>query len=194
MEKVASQNLAGLHKVWIDMTLADSLVQVGDDERADALATEVIDGGRADSNEPFLLANLAMANLGLGRRDAARSAADRLRDGIYQGPTTQALHAVADAGALVLEGAVVEAKVRFAGGFDELRRLSQNFDLARWELMAITLLPDAPEATAWATEARELFSSVGARPYLERLDAVQIGSRPRSSTARAATEAVPEVS
>jgi hypothetical protein len=183
-----------VQKVWLDMTLADSFVQVGDDERAVALATEVIDGGRADSNEPFLLANLAMANLGLGDREAARSAADRLRDGVYQGPTTQALHAVADAGALAVEGAGGEARVRFATGFDELRRLHQTFDLARWELMAITLLPDAPEAPGWAAEARELFTSVGARPFVERVDAVNLGPRPRSSTARVATEAVPEVS
>jgi hypothetical protein len=176
------------------MTLADGLVQIGDDERAAALATEAIDSGRTDSNEPYLITNLAMANLGLGRSDAARSAADRLRDGVFQGPTTQALHAVADAGALALEGSHAEARARFSGGFDELRRLHQTFDLARWELMAVTLLPGAPEAQAWAAEARELFESVGGRPYLERLDAVAVATPPRGAPAPAATERVGEPS
>jgi len=194
VESVTSQPLGEIQKSWIDMTLADGLVQIGDDERAATLAADAIDSGRTDSNEPYLIGNLAMASLGLRRQEAARSAADRLRDGVFQGPTTQAFHAVADAGALALEGAAAEARARFTAGFDELRRLHQTFDLARWELMAVTLLPDAPEAPAWAAEARELFASVGGRPYLERLDAVAVATPARGAPAPAVTERVGEPS
>jgi hypothetical protein len=60
--------------------------------------------------------------------------------------------------------------------------------------MAVTLLSDAPEAPGWAVEARELFESVEARPFLEKLDAVQLGSRPRDVAAPAPSEAVAEPS
>jgi class 3 adenylate cyclase/tetratricopeptide (TPR) repeat protein len=193
LDSVEAQDLSDIQRFWLDMTLADAQVQVGDDERAAVLAAAAIATGRSDSNEPFLLANLAMASLGLRRRDGARAAADRLRDGVFQGPTTQALHAVADAGALALEGATSEARARFTAGFDQLRRTRQMFDVARWELMAVTLLPDAPEAPAWAAEARQLFESVEARPFLEKLDAAQAASRTSASVAApAASEPVAE--
>ena len=192
LESASSQELGEVQKYWLDMTLSDSLTLVVDNERAATLATEALATGRAESNEPFLLANLAMADLALGRADAARTAADRLRDGVFQGPVTQAFHAVADAGALALEGAVTEARARFEAGFAELRRLRQAFDVGRWEVLAVTLLPDAPEAAAWAAEARRLFEAVDARPFLEKLDAVATPSRAVGASAPMSSEAVPE--
>ena len=157
---------------WIDSVLADSMVLIGDNLRAAALFDSCLESGHSEQNEPIVLAGLAMAHLANRDPAAARAAADRLRDGVFQGPTAQAYHAVADAGVLALEGRQAEARAGFEHGIDELRRLSQLHDVGRWELVAISLLPDAPEATAWASEARELFERVSARPFLDVLDAV----------------------
>ncbi len=194
LEAAESQELGEFQKHWLDMALADSLVLIGDNERVVKMATDGLNSGRAEANEPFLLANLVMADLALGRAEAARAAADRLRDGVFQGPVSQAFSAVADAGALALEGAIPQARARFEEGFDELRRMRQTFDVARGEVLAVGLLPDAPEAPAWAAEARRLFEAVEARAFLEKLDAIEVPSRTVSATAPTAGEPVTEPS
>ena len=63
----------------------------------------------------------------------------------------------------------VEAVVAFREAFSELR----NWDwmLARMQLLAIRLLPEAPDAPRWAEEARGVFDRCRAEPYIVLLDA-----------------------
>ncbi|HEY8170668.1 MAG TPA: adenylate/guanylate cyclase domain-containing protein [Candidatus Limnocylindria bacterium] len=184
----------GLPKWWVDTGLADRHAIIGDDAVAAAMAVRALDSGLSDSNEPYLLMLLAMANVRLGRASEARAATDRLRDGVFQGSVTKAFHLASDAGTLALEGRTADARTRFTEGLAGLRQLQQLYDLARWSLAAATLMPDAPEAPGWIAEARELFGRVQALPYLELLDAIPVGAQPRAVSAAAATEAVPEPS
>jgi hypothetical protein len=99
---------------------------------------------------------------------------------------------VGDATALALEGREVDARRRFIEGFDAFRQMEQGLELARWEILAAALLPDAPEAPNWAAEARQLLEAVGARAYLDRLDAVTPSSL-RTTAAAAARSAPAQV-
>ncbi|HEY6608888.1 MAG TPA: adenylate/guanylate cyclase domain-containing protein [Candidatus Limnocylindria bacterium] len=184
----------GLPRWWVDTGLADRHAIIGDDAAVAAVAVRALDSGLSDSNEPYLLMLLAMANVRLGRASEARAATDRLRDGVFQGSVTKAFHLATDAGTLALEGRTADARIRFGEGLAELRRLLQLFDLARWSLIAATLMPDAPEAPGWIAEARQLFERVQASPYLAQLDAIPVGAHPRIVPTAAVTEAVPEPS
>ncbi len=176
---------------WIDMARADAALSGGRHDEAAALARAALDSGMTEANDPTIRAVLAAALLCQRETAGARATADELRDGPFQGRLSKAFQAVMDGGALALEGRPAEARRRFVEGLDELRRLEQLFDLARWQLVAVTVLPDAPEAPAWATEARELFERMGASPYLERLAAVRIGGG--SAAARPSKETAAEV-
>jgi hypothetical protein len=140
------------------------------------LARGALATGMTEGNEPSIRACMVAAILLQGTAADARVAADELRDGVFQGRLSKAFQAVADGGALALEGRPAEARRRFVEGLGELRQLEQIFDLARWQLVAVTVLPDAPESPTWAAEAREVFERLGAAPYLERLDAVRVGA------------------
>ena len=159
----------------VDMVRADAASSAGRDAEAASLARASLATGMTENNDPRIRACLAAALLREERASEARAAADELRDGVFQGRLSQAFQAVMHGGALALEGQPAEARLRFVEGLDELRRMEQLFDAARWQLVAVTLLPDAPEAPTWAAEARELFERVGARPYLDRLNAVRVG-------------------
>jgi hypothetical protein len=136
---------------------------------------------------------LVYALAALGRAEDARAEAEEFRRGVFQGALSKGLQALADACALALEGRATDARVRFAEGFDALRRLDQLFELARWQILAAELLPDVPEAAGWAAEAREICEPLGARPYLDRLDAATAGSGVAPAP-RAAAESVREPS
>ena len=93
---------------------------------------------------------------------------------------------------MVMDGHTAEARAGFTGAFAELRRLQQLQDLVRWEVEAISLLPDAPEAAAWAAEVSELGERVGAVPLLTRLAEVRPGSTARATpSAERSEEPVP---
>ena len=173
--EIASAPIEDNQHWWVDMARADAAWSAGHDAEAASLARAALATGMTEANGPLLLACLAAGMLREGRASEARAAANELRDGVLQGRLSKAFQAVMDGGALALEGQPAEARRRFVEGLDDLRRLEQIFDLARWQLVAVTLLPDAPEAPTWASTARELFERVGARPYLERLNAARVG-------------------
>ena len=182
-----------LHSGHVAST-GDSIVLLGDNHRAAELFEGCMASGHSEQNEPIILAGLAMAHLANRDAAAARATADRLRDGVFQGPTAQAYHAVTDAGALALEGRHVEARARFDHGLGELRRMAQLHDVGRWEIVAVSLLPDAPEAASWSSDARELFERTGATALLGALDAALAQSGAPSARSAAASEAVAEPS
>jgi class 3 adenylate cyclase len=156
---------------WIDMFKADIALAWGDDAEAERRARASLASQRLESNEPQARSLLLYSLAARGMTEELRRAADEFRDGVFQGRLSKALQAVGDAAALALEGHVVDARRRFTEGFDALRQMEQRLDLARWQIAAVARLPDAPEAPNWAAEARQLLEAVGARTYLDRLDA-----------------------
>jgi class 3 adenylate cyclase/tetratricopeptide (TPR) repeat protein len=104
--------------------------------------------------------------------ERARATARRLDDFPASGRTVQVDRAAAAAGIAALEGRSSDA---VAGYLDVLQRwqgLGLYFDFARAALDFVLLVgPEVPEARTAAAEARPIFERLGARPYLERLDA-----------------------
>ena len=182
IRQIDGANLTGKQRWWADSARAEAAISAGEEARAVPTLRAVVEAGEADSNEPYLRGQLAYCLLMAGDVDAARAATDELRGGVFHGALTQAILAAADAGLAAAAGRPLEARAGFAGAFDELRRLQQRIDLVRWQMLALQLLPDAPEAAAWAAEATDLCEAVGARPYLQRL----ANLRGRSSPATAA--------
>lgn len=69
-----------------------------------------------------------------------------------------------------LEERAEEAAETYRGAIQAWRALGCTLDLALCELDLVLLLgPDHPDATA-AKEARDIFTQLGAKPFLERLD------------------------
>jgi class 3 adenylate cyclase/tetratricopeptide (TPR) repeat protein len=171
---------------WVDMMRADAALAAGDVLEGERLARAALESARIEGNEPQVAAFLVYSLAAQGRAADARRAADDMRDSVFQGRLSKALQAVTDAASLATEGREGEARGRFQEGFDALRRMEQGLDLARWQILAVALLPDAPETPNWAAEARRLLEPVGARAYLDRLDAAM-----PASLRAAATRAVP---
>jgi hypothetical protein len=123
----------------------------------------------------------------------ARGVVDEMREGVFQGAISQALLHASEAAIAALDGRAADARTGFIGAFDELRRLRQLQDLVRWEVQAISLLPDAPEAAAWSEEATEVSQRVGAAAVLQRLAAIRAtpSQRPTANTRSEATVSEP---
>lgn len=111
----------------------------------------------------------------LWQRDAirARAVAERLdADPDAHATVSRVNRAAAWAGIAALEGRRDEAIAGYRDALKRYREIGYDFQVARVDLdMLMLLSPDLPEAGAVAEEARAVFERVGARPYLERLDA-----------------------
>ena len=105
---------------------------------------------------------------------AARSIADRLASVTRTSPYTEAVRVFARAAVAGLEGRTADAVQLFG---EAIRRFGNcGFAFYGAATTALDFLwtvgPDVPEARAAAEEARAVFERVGARVYLDRLDAV----------------------
>jgi hypothetical protein len=121
-------------------------------------------------DNPAELVLVGQAALGMRDVAAARDTASRLAGSALQGGFAQGVQAAVDGGALALEGQLAEAITRFNEGFALLRSSGFDFELARCQLHAVRLLPDASEAQTWAAEAQAIFDRVDAAAYLAQLD------------------------
>ena len=75
-----------------------------------------------------------------------------------------------EAGLAALDGRVEESAEAYRAAIESWRTLGCTLDLAMCELDLVLLLgPDDPDASA-AKEARDIFTQLGARPFLARLD------------------------
>ena len=72
---------------------------------------------------------------------------------------------------LLLDGRADEAASSYQDCAHAFKDLGCPFDLALLQLDFVTLAPDHLEARAGADEAREIFERLGAKPFLERLEA-----------------------
>jgi hypothetical protein len=137
----------------------------------------------------FCVVPAVRAALWLGDPERARVAADRLDADPSPGRSWEANRVAARAGIAALEGHQADA---IQGFLDALRRfpeLGLEFEVARVALDFVLLLgPDVPEARSAGEGARAIFERVGAKPYLERLDAAM--ARATAAPSESTTESV----
>ena len=180
---------------WIDDGLSDVGVWTAEFEETLTRAGRALASGLTDANEPYLRSLLVAALIGLRRLDEAHAAIAEMREGVFQGATSRAMLMACEAGALALEGRATEARRRFKEAFAELHRLRQRNELVRWQMLAIELMPGAPEAGEWASEVRQLCEPVSARTLLDRLAAVERATpREQSADATSRSEVASEPS
>ncbi|HEX2222107.1 MAG TPA: adenylate/guanylate cyclase domain-containing protein [Candidatus Limnocylindria bacterium] len=105
----------------------------------------------------------------LGDVVAAHEALDHLR--VKRGRTIAASQRELEAGIAALEGRRDEALAGFADAIRRWRDLGARFELALCDLNLVTTLgAGTPESRRAADEAREIFSELGAEPFLRMLD------------------------
>jgi hypothetical protein len=81
-----------------------------------------------------------------------------------------AMRRTSEAGLAALEGRVEAATEAYREAIEAWRALDCTLDLALCELDLVLLLgSDHPDATA-GKEARDIFTELGAKPFLERLN------------------------
>jgi hypothetical protein len=128
------------------------------------------------SDEPnighIFLASAARAALWGDDVATAREIAARLDTHPISQASFTASRIAAWAGIAALEGRRDDAISGFRDALARCRSIGEDFELARTGLDFVLLVgPAEPSARAAADEARLIFERVGARPYLERLDA-----------------------
>ncbi len=98
---------------------------------------------------------------------------EKLTEAHVHGAWLDAVRLGLEAGRAALEGRTDEGAHLFAKATEALRDLGVPFDLALTQLDRITVLgPDHPDSPAAAKEAHAIFERLGAKPFLERLEAV----------------------
>jgi hypothetical protein len=102
------------------------------------------------------------------------------------------LRTSAEAALAAVEGNSTDAVARFRTAITELDALEEHFAAAQLATVGIELLPDHPEMQILARNARPLIDQLGARPWLERLDAaLGAGTAGAPSPGQAAAAPVP---
>jgi class 3 adenylate cyclase/tetratricopeptide (TPR) repeat protein len=119
-------------------------------------------------NSPEALAVKARSSLWSGDLEGVRTAVSAMTS--FSGRWVETVRLTAEAGLAALEGRVDEAAGSYRDAIDAWRALKCTLDLALCELDLVLLLgPKCLETTA-ANEARDIFTQLGAKPFLERLN------------------------
>jgi tetratricopeptide (TPR) repeat protein len=122
-------------------------------------------------NEPPAVMLAGRAALEAREPAAARATLDRLDRVGTHGAMLDADRRTILAGLAAAEGRPTEALAEYRDALRRWRELGLDFDLARCGLEFLTSLPDEPEAREAAEESRRIFERLGARPFIERVDA-----------------------
>ena len=131
-----------------------------------ATALDALKGG-ISPDEPML----ARAALWAGMPEQARAAAEALRQSGSHGRASNAAAKATQAGVAALTGHLDEAVAGYRDAIRQWRDLACWFDLALCELDFVRFVGgESPEVEAAATEARSIFTRLGAPALLERLD------------------------
>jgi class 3 adenylate cyclase/predicted ATPase len=148
-----------------------------------ARACEELTSGADDPNMgQAMLASAIRAALWWGERQRALELAARLDAHPFSDPGTTAARLGARAGIAALEGRRQEAIAGFTEAVGRFRAIGADLFAAQAGLDLVVLVgPDEPAARAAAAESRAIFERVGARAYLDRLDAALAGG-PREAT------------
>jgi len=149
---------------------ARSLVSLaaGDLERARRQAADAVAADPLGINSTYALVFQARASLWLHNAAAAREALSAMKG--FRGRWMAAARFTTEAGVAALEGRVDESAESYRAAIEAWRALDCTLDLAMCELDLVLLPgPDTPDAAA-AKEARDIFTQMGATPFLERLN------------------------
>jgi len=123
-------------------------------------------------NAAAALPRAARAGLWAGDVDSARRDLEATIATGLHGKVIDAQLATMRAGIAVLEGRTGEARAGYRDAIGRWRELRQDWFEALTCLDLVLLLgPDDPDAAAATDRAREVCERLGARPFLERLDA-----------------------
>ena len=162
----ATELVAGRATYLMDRSLVS--LAACDLEAARRESAEAVSVDPTGINSARSLAIQARACLWLHDVEGARAALTAMKD--FRGRRVAAARLTAEAGLAALEGRVEEAAETYRGAIEAWRTLDCTLDLALCELDLVMLLgPDHPDATV-AKEARGIFTQLGAKPFLERLD------------------------
>ena len=149
----------------------------------------VIDQGselaRIDSlNAPSALDRVGRAAAWLGDVDVLRRAIEDLARVAREGRWFQALQPTLAANLAALERGPEAAAPEFRAAAVLWREIGSDFDLAMCQLDAAQALGvDSADGRAAADEARAIFERLGAKPFLERLAALEAGDGQPASVA-----------
>jgi hypothetical protein len=102
--------------------------------------------------------------------ERVREATRRLDATAESGPLVDAYHAIAHGLVTALEGHTDEALPAIRDALGRLRDLELRWEVARFCLDTLFVLPHDAEVLGWADEARQIFTELRAQPYLDVLD------------------------
>jgi len=165
---------------------AASRSEAGDDAQVDVARSwaDLITGRFAEANEASMrsvavkgmsdsevLPVAARAALWGGLPDKARQAKSTLQESGSHGRTIDAWERGITAGMAAQDGRLDEAADAYRDVIRQLRDLGSRFELALTELDFVRFVGgERPEVLAAAEEARAIFTEIGAKPLLRRLD------------------------
>ena len=166
-DRLSSAESVGLRATYFKARALVSLA-TGDIEAAHREAIEAVSVDPMGINSPTALAIQARAALWLRVAEGVRAGLAGMK--AFRGRWMAAERLTVEAGLASLEGRVEEAAEAYRGAIEVWRALECTLDLALCELDLVMLLgPDHPDAAA-AKEARDIFTQLGAKPFLERLN------------------------
>jgi tetratricopeptide (TPR) repeat protein len=176
VDKVSDRQYAAYH--WLGE--AWRLVAAGDLRGARAAVEEAM----AASSIFDIPGHTLAARIAIWRRDATTAKAELVAlesTGIH-GPAVDADRTTIEAGIAALEGRHAEAQAHYGQALEGWQSAGLRWEEALCGLdMGILLDPEAVTVRTAVERAREIFTEVGAAPFLARLDA--LGSRGASSGA-----------
>jgi len=140
----------------------------GDLEAARREAVDTVSADPLGINSPRALMISARAALWLHDVEGARSALTAMTGFPGQGMAAERL--TVEAGLAALEGLAEEAAEAYEEAIEAWRTLECTLDLALCELDLVLLLGPGPPNDNATKEAREVFTRLGAKPFLERLN------------------------
>ncbi len=115
----------------------------------------------------------------------AQLAATRIVELPASGELDRILRLQAEGAVAALEGRAQDALAAFAEARQIELRFGQRFEAAIVVVNVAQVLADEPEVRAWAAESRPILVELGARPWLEALDAALLAA-PDPTTSRTA--------
>ena len=147
------------------------------DKLADARVTWHRTATVSSGNVADAVPRCARAALWLRDIDAARADLALLDASGIHGPAVEADRATIRAGIAALEGRHVDAVAMYRGARGDWRDLRLEWDEALCGLdMALLLDPADPDVREAAEASREILERLGARPFVDRLDAALDGA------------------
>jgi hypothetical protein len=138
-----------------------------------------------DPGDAQVLSEVVRSAIWIGDPQLIRDASSALLAAPFSGRSTVAAKRWASAALAALDGRRVEAMSELRAAAALMDELDMRFESARVRFDSLKLLPDEPDAVSMVEEAREAFGQIGAKAYVDLVDAALAGGSdvngPRSS-------------